>query len=240
MLRMLFACWEEVEMHIKKSLESFTKFDWALWLTSVLVVTISFVVSGSFYWLSLIASLVGVTALIFLAKGNVIGQMLTVLFSILYAMVSYQFRYFGEMITYLGMTLPTASMAVISWLRHPYSDVEVKVNHLKKWHVLVVAVLTVIVTFLFYFILKYFGTSNLFFSTISITTSFAAASLMILRSPYYAIAYAGNDIVLIILWILASMDDLSFLPMIFCFVMFFANDIYGYYNWNKMKKKQEM
>lgn len=227
-------------MHIKKSLESFTKFDWALWLTSVLVVTISFVVSGSFYWLSLIASLVGVTALIFLAKGNVIGQMLTVLFSILYAMVSYQFRYFGEMITYLGMTLPTASMAVISWLRHPYSDVEVKVNHLKKWHVLVVAVLTVIVTFLFYFILKYFGTSNLFFSTISITTSFAAASLMILRSPYYAIAYAGNDIVLIILWILASMDDLSFLPMIFCFVMFFANDIYGYYNWNKMKKKQEM
>ncbi|MDO5156291.1 MAG: nicotinamide riboside transporter PnuC [Eubacteriales bacterium] len=225
-------------MHIKKSLESFTKFDWALWLTSVLVVTISFVVSGSFYWLSLIASLVGVTALIFLAKGNVIGQMLTVLFSILYAMVSFRFRYYGEMITYLGMTLPTASMAVVTWLRHPYSDVEVKVNHLRKWHVLVVAVLTVIVTFLFYFILKYFGTSNLFFSTISITTSFAAASLMILRSPYYAIAYAGNDIVLIILWILASMDDLSFLPMVFCFVMFFANDLYGYYNWNKMKQQQ--
>ena len=60
-----------------------------------------------------------------------------------------------------------------------------------------------------------------------------------MRSPYYAIAYAGNDIVLIVLWVLASIQDISYLPMVLCFVMFFANDIYGFINWKRMRKRQE-
>lgn len=225
-------------MKLKKSLESFTKFDWLLWMLSVMVVTASFLLSKNYNWLTLSASLVGVTALIFLAKGNVIGQVLTIVFSMLYAIVSYQFQYYGEMITYLGMTMPTAFAAVVSWLKHPYSDVEVKVKHLRAMDVIVLCMLTVFVTIMFYYILRYFGTSNLLFSTISITTSFLASGLMVLRSPYYAIAYSANDIVLIILWILATMEEISFLPMIMCFVMFLANDLYGFYNWNQMKKRQ--
>lgn len=51
-----------------------------------------------------------------------------------------------------------------------------------------------------------------------------------LRSPYYALAYGLNDIVLIVLWIIASMQSVSYIPMAVCFVMFFFNDIYGFYN----------
>lgn len=225
-------------MDLRKSLKCLNKFDWCLWLFSVLVVTISFVLSKDFNVLTLIASLVGVSALIFLAKGNVLGQILTILFSILYAAVSFQFHYYGEMITYLCMTMPTAMAAVVSWMRHPYSDTEVLVSHMnwKKFAVLIV--LTIIVTILFYYLMKIWGTSNLLFSTLSIVTSFLASGLMVLRSPYYAIAYSGNDIVLIILWILATMESTSYLPMIFCFVMFLVNDIYGFVNWNRMKKSQ--
>lgn len=28
------------------------------------------------------------------------------------------------------------------------------------------------------------------------------------------------------------------LPMILCFIMFLANDLYGFFNWHKMKKRQ--
>ena len=48
-------------------------------------------------------------------------------------------------------------------------------------------------------------TPNIVFSTISVTTSFLAASLTMLRSSYYALGYAMNDIVLIVLWVLASL-----------------------------------
>jgi len=94
------------------------------------------------------------------------------------------------------------------------------------------------ITVLFYFILKYFNTANVLPSTISVTTSFLAVYLMFRRSPYFALAYASNDIVLIILWILASLHDIRYVSVTVCFVVFFVNDIYGYLNWQKMKKRQ--
>lgn len=216
-----------------------TKFEWLLWLTSIAVVAGSSILSGGFDMLSLIASLVGVTALIFVAKGDVWGQILTVLFALLYAIISWDFRYYGEMITYLGMTAPIAVMSAVAWIKHRYGDTtEVKVHTLNKKQVALMGLLTVAVTFVFYFILAAFNTNNLIVSTISIATSFLASCLMFLRNPCYALAYAANDIVLIILWVLATMSNISYLPMIVCFSMFLLNDIYGFINWRTMKSRQ--
>ncbi|MBQ9113527.1 MAG: nicotinamide mononucleotide transporter, partial [Clostridia bacterium] len=186
-------------------------------------------------------SLVGVSALIFIAKGNVIGQFLIIAFSILYGIISWNFRYFGEMITYVFMSLPSAVVACISWLRHPSkagkSEVEISPMTSKKWILLTLAATAV--TTVFYFLLKYFNTANLPLSTVSVTTSFFAAMLLILRSPYYAIGYALNDVVLIGLWVLASIKSISYLPIVFCFLTFLVNDSYGFINWKRMQKRQQ-
>lgn len=218
-----------------------TKFELSLWILSLSVVTISFVLAGEGSALTLIASLIGVTALIFVAKGYVVGQVLTVVFSLLYAIISYEFKYYGEMITYLGMTTPIAIMSVISWVKHPYKaeKSEVEIANISKVNIVIMIILTILITFCFYFILAYFNTSNLIISTISISTSFLASYLMLFRSPGYAMAYGANDIVLIILWILATIENISYFPMIICFIMFLCNDIYGFYNWRKMKHRQK-
>ena len=91
---------------------------------------------------------------------------------------------------------------------------------------------------IFYFILKAFHAANLIPSTLSVTTSFIAVYLTWRRSVYYALAYAANDIILIVLWILASFSDTSYLPVIVCFTMFLVNDIYGFINWSKIRKRQ--
>lgn len=226
-------------MKYENPFKRLTKFEWGLWMVSVLVVTISFITAGNVHYMTLIASLTGVTALVFVAKGDVAGQILTVLFSLLYAVISYQFRYFGEMITYLGMTAPIAVMSVVSWLRNPYQDTaEVKVHRLNRGESVRLVTFTILVTWAFYYILAAFGTNNLFMSTVSIATSFSASYLMLYRSPWYALAYAGTDIVLIVLWVLATFQNRSFLPMIVCFIMFFFNDIYGFLNWRKMRVRQ--
>ena len=85
----------------------------------MLVVGVSSLFSGEGAVLSAIASLIGVTALIFVAKGYVFGQIMTVAFAVLYGIISYFLAYYGEMITYLLMTSPIAIMSVISWIRHP-------------------------------------------------------------------------------------------------------------------------
>ena len=121
---------------MKKYLTSFqtlTKFELGLWITSMVVSFLSFVLSGGADYLNLIASLIGVTALIFVAKGHVLGQLLTVVFAIFYGIISVFFHYYGEMITYLCMTAPIAALSVISWLRHPYEgSAEVEVGSLSR------------------------------------------------------------------------------------------------------------
>lgn len=227
-------------MRLKNPFKDLTKIELSLWLTSIIVIIVSFALSGGDDVLTIIASLIGVTALIFVAKGYVIGQVLTVVFAVFYGIISYFFRYYGEMITYLCMTAPIAVMAVVSWIRNPYEGTkEVKVNHVTKKQVIIMVLLAGITTFAFYFILKAMNNANLLFSTISITTSFLASYLTFLRSPFYAVAYSANDVVLIVLWIMATLEDKSYLPMILCFIMFLINDMYGFFNWRRMRIRQE-
>ena len=154
-------------MKFTNSFKSLSKFELVLWIFSMTVIVFSYVLSGSGD--VLIASLVGVTALIFVAKGYVLGQILTVVFAVFYGIISFYFRYYGEMITYLCMTAPIAICAVISWIRHPYKESdEVEVNHVSKKQMFIMWSLAIIVTIAFYFILKAMGNANLLFSTISV------------------------------------------------------------------------
>ncbi len=219
---------------------SLTRFEWALWLTSLAVVAGTALIFRSVDALSLIASLIGVTALIFVAKGHVLGQVLTIVFAVFYGVISWGFRYYGEAFTYLGMTAPMALLALITWLRNPYKDsAEVTVRRLTGKNWLVLILLTVVVTAAFYFILRAMGNAALAISTLSITTSFLASYLTAMRSPYYALAYAANDLVLIALWVIAALVDISSVPMVACFVMFFLNDMYGFINWRRMEHSQQ-
>ena len=225
---------------LKLIISYFTGFEIGLWVFSVLLIILTFFAFSQESCLTLIASLVGVTSLIFCAKGNPVGQVLMIVFGSIYGVISYGFSYYGEMITYLGMTVPMAVVALVSWLRNPYKGKksQVEVNRLPKKEISLMLMLTLAVTVLFYFILSYFNTSNLLPGTVSVTTSFIAVYLTFRRSPYFALAYAFNDIVLIILWILASMKDISYVSVVVCFAVFLINDLYGFISWLKMEKRQ--
>ncbi len=225
---------------LKKILNYFTKGEAALWLCSVTAIAASFLIFDRTDWLKLAASLIGITALIFNAKGNPAGQILIIVFSVLYGIISYSFTYYGEMITYMGMSAPMAVLAFISWVRNPYNGnrSEVKVNRIKRGEIVFMLILTAPVTVAFYFILDRFGTANLVPSTISVTTSFIAVYLTFRRSEFYALAYAANDLILIVLWVMAAISDISYLSVIICFAMFLINDLYGFISWRKMGKRQ--
>ena len=207
----------------------------------MLSITVSFLIFDRTNFLTLAASVIGVTSIIINAKGHPLGQLLMLFFAAVYGYISFSFHYYGQMITYLGMTAPMALFALISWLRNPFKEgnAEVRVNHLSRLEIAFMSLLTVIVTVIFYFILRYFNTVNLIPSTVSVTTSFAAVYLTFRRSAFFSLLYAANDVVLIVLWALASITDSSYISVLICFVMFLVSDIYGFVSWLKMKKRQE-
>lgn len=227
-------------MSVKK--RYFTTGELLLWGMSVLAIVLSFLFFDRENTVTLAASLIGVTSLIFNAKGNPLGPLLIIIFSVLYGWISYTFDYYGEMITYLGMSAPMAVFALVSWLRNPYkgNKSQVSVGEVGKKETVFMLALSAVVTFIFYFVLDALNTANMIPSTISVTTSFLAVYLTFRRSEYYALAYAANDVVLIILWTLATMQNISYLSVTICFVVFLVNDLYGFINWKRMKKIQSL
>ena len=207
------------ETHRKK--HYFSAFELALWLGSLALIGVAFVLWDRVNFLTLCASLIGVTSLIFCAKGNPVGQALIIVFAVLYGVISWMQAYYGEVIT-------------------PYKGnrAEVKINVLRGREYLLMFLLAAAVTVAFYFILQAFHTANLIPSTVSVTTSFIAVYLTARRSPFYALGYAANDIVLVVLWSLAAVNDLSALSVVICFAVFLVNDVYGFVSWQKMKLRQ--
>lgn len=225
---------------IKRLFNYFSVAEKTLWIVSVVAIVASFCIFDRTVFVTLLSSLIGVTSLIFNAKGNPIGQALMIVFSLMYGYISFRFSYYGEMLTYLCMTMPMAVFALISWLKNPFNGnkSEVKVNRISKLEFVLMMAAAAAVTVLFFFILRKFNTSNIIPSTISVTTSFIAVYLTFRRSPLFALGYASNDIVLIVLWILAMREKTSYASVVVCFTAFLANDFYGYLNWKRMEKRQ--
>lgn len=220
-------------------IKNLSKIEWIIWMVSLVILTVSNIAPGDVDVLTLIATWIGVTSLIFVAKGNAWGQILMIVFSVLYAIISWEFRYWGEMITYLGMTLPMAVWSTITWIRNPAKNgKDVAIQKLTLKHIILLVFFSVLITTIFCYLLYLLNTPNIVLSTISITTSFLAASLTILRSSYYALGYASNDIVLIILWTMASMGNLTYIPIVINFIIFFINDMYGFFSWKKRESSQ--
>lgn len=223
-------------------LKSLSKKEKTLWVLSCLVIVVSWLLANHGSLLVLCASLIGVTSLIFDAKGDPFGQFLMIVFSLLYGIISWFQNYYGEMITYLGMTLPMAVLALIEWQKNPFEEgkSEVRVEKLSSKEWMTMVVLTLLTTGVFYFILKWLHTSSLPLSTVSIATSFIAAYLTWKRSEWYAVGYAANDIVLILLWLMAARQDPGCLSMVVCFCVFLVNDLYRFFSWKAMGKKQAL
>ena len=226
---------------MKRNIEKyFTRGELWLWFSSLFAITVTFLLFDRSGWLSFIASLIGATSLILCAKGNPIGQALMIIFCIIYALISWRFGYYGELITYACMTLPMAVLSLVSWLRHPFKGraSEVEVNKLCPGEICLMSLLAAAVTVAFYFILAYFNTKSLPLSTFSVTTSFIAVYLTARRSPYFALAYALNDLVLICLWWRAALTSATYTSVLTCFIIFFFNDIYGFISWRRMARRQ--
>ncbi len=218
----------------------FTKLEIGIWVSSVALILTSFLIFDRVNYLNMIASLIGTTSLLLCAKGNPLGQVLIIIFSALYAYISWTIRYYSELITYAFMTLPMAIFSLVSWLKNPFEKgkAEVRINTLSKKEILFSFLLSSIVTTIFFFILRALNTANLVVSTISIFTSFLAGYYTFRRSELLAVAYGFNDIVLIVLWTIATISSIEYLSIVICFAVFLVNDTYTFINWRKMKRRQ--
>ena len=175
------------------------------------------------------------TALL-LAKGKNLGQVFGIVITILYSIVSFNNKFYGEVIIYLFMMFPMYIIGIVSWFRHKNKETDsVEVNKISKKEWIIVAIVFVAIFVGIYYLLKVFNTNELVVSTISVLASLFAIYLQIRRSRFSFSFYMINDIILMVLW---GSGNLILLPMVCNPIINFINDSYGFYNWKKLEKEQ--
>ena len=190
--------------------------------------------------LTTICSIEGIITVLLLAKGKNLGQVFGVIITILYSIVSFRNKFYGEVIIYIVLMLPMYIIGIISWARHQNKKTNtVDVNKIENIEWLLVFITSVVVFIGIYFLLKSFNTNELIVSTISVVASLFAVYLQIRRSRFSFYFYIINDLILIVLWgIPVILGNLLILPMVFNPIINLINDSYGVYNWKRLEKEQ--
>lgn len=227
---------------MKNFFKDWTKLEKILFLGSIILVSLVGIIFQSDL-LTTTCSIVGIITALLLAKGKNLGQIFGILIVILYSIVSFKNKYYGEVIIYLCIMLPMYIIGIVSWVRHQNKEtnsVEVNKIEIKEW---IIVVLVSIVCFIgIYFLLKVFNTNQLFISSLSVIDSLFAIYLGVRRSKYSFYFYIVNDLILILLWGIPVVTGtmIILIPMVFNPLINLINDSYGIYNWKKLEKVQNI
>ena len=140
----------------------------------------------------------------------------------------------------MGCTLPLMIVGLVNWLKHQDDTKTVIIKEITKRELVLVLLSQIIMFGCYYYVLKYFNTNNLIISTLSIVASLIATYLTARRSEYGFIGFIINDLILITLWgIPVITGSLALIPVLLCPLLLLINDIYGVYNWKRLREKQE-
>ena len=225
---------------MKNIYKDWNLFEILLLSVSLVLISVCFIFTPDKNWFSLMSSLLGVTTVVFTAKGKVAAPFLSLIYSVFYIIISITQQYYGEAIIYGVLMAPLQFITIFNWLKNKNNETSVvKVNKVTVKEYLILTGITLLATVGFYFLLKWLNTAQLVVSTISLITSALATYLLLRRCSNYALFYIVNDIILIVLWGIAmASTGLSILPMIISFSVFLINDVYGFIKW-KSREKQE-
>ena len=220
-------------------LKDWTKFEKIfLVLGTVIACLLTFTFRGT--WIDLGYSLLYFWTALLLAKGKYSCYIVGIISTFFYAFVSYSNSYYGEVIIAMCCTLPLMIIGLVNWLRHQDNTNTVIIKEITKKELVLVLLSQVVMFFGYYYLLKAFNTNNLLVSTFSVVASVIATYLTARRCEHGFIGFIINDLILIILWSIPVINgELNIIPVLICPVLLLINDIYGAYNWRRIKYNQK-
>ena len=225
---------------IKKYFSDWTKFELSFLIFGLLVSILSTVFFSGSIIDCLYTSLYFVTALL-TSKGKVECFFVGFMSVFFYAYISYNQGYYGELLITAFLTFPIMIIGIVSWLRHQDKDENVVlISTLSKKELIISIVLQIPLFFIYYLILKMFNTKLLLLSTMSVVASVLATYYEARRNELALPCYIANDIFIISLWLVPVLQGETVLISVLvgpCLLL--LNDIYGTYNWRRLKKHQK-
>ncbi len=181
------------------------------------------------------------TTAILMSKGKVESYFIGIIGVFFYGIVSYNQGYCGELLITIFLTFPMMIIGIVSWLKHQDKDEDVVIiSSLSKKEIVFAFSSQLILFWVYYFLLKAFNKDLLMISSLSIVTSVLATYFEARRSELSLFCYVANDLILITLWMIPIINgDTSLISVLIGPMLLLVNDIYGSYNWKRLKDIQK-
>lgn len=181
------------------------------------------------------------TTAILMSKGKVESYFIGIISVFFYGIVSYNQGYYGELLITIFLTFPMMIIGIVSWLKHQDKDEDVVIiSSLSKKEIVFAFSSQLILFWVYYFLLKAFNTDLLMISSLSIVTSVLATYFEARRSELSLFCYVANDLILITLWMIPIINGVtSLISVLIGPMLLLVNDIYGSYNWKRLKDIQK-
>ncbi len=218
--------------------------DWNLFEKLYLSIGILIGISSSIIFhgtiIDVLYTITYLTTALLMSKGKVECYFIGFVSVFFYGIVSYNQGYYGELLITIFLTFPIMIIGIISWLRHQDKEDDVVIiSSLPKKEIILAFSSQLVLYWIYFFILKLFNTDLLIISSLSVVTSVLASYFEARRSELSLFCYIANDFVIITLWLIPIIGgQTELISVLVGPLLLLVNDIYGSYNWKKLKEKQ--
>ena len=191
--------------------------------------------------IQLIYSSAFLTCAILFSKGKVELYIFNLIGTLCYAWISLRQHYSGEVFINLGLHLPICIYGLFRWLKNTDSASHtVTINTLSNKMIILAFLSQIPLAFVYYAVLKYFNTDQIYLSVMSVVFSTLAIFFQAGISIWSLYCYTLVDTTVASMWLLPILKgDLSLIPVLICPALLVISDLYGIYNWKRLQKQQE-
>jgi nicotinamide mononucleotide transporter len=192
--------------------------------------------------IGLITSLSGMLCVVLVAKGKIFNYYPGIINVVLYAYLSYNQSFYGEVALNLLYFLPMQFIGLYLWKKHQSAQSDssdVHVNTLSNKALLVWIGVILASTVLLGFILGQIGGAQPYVDSITTILQIVAQIFMIKRLVEQWITWIFVNIFSIILWFTAFMSTGNDVTILIMWIAYLVNSVYGYLNWRKIHQTQE-
>lgn len=187
--------------------------------------------------IGILASVTGVACVILCGKGKLSTYIFGIVNTILYALVAWEAKYYGDVLLNLLYYFPTNIIGWFVWKKNMDSDSnEVYKQKMSVKMEIVVGLLSVIGIFGLSFVLNLMGGSLPLVDSMTTVLSIVAQILMIKRYMEQWIIWIIVDTISVAMWIVAFFNGGGSIAVLIMWIVFLANGIIMFVKWYKESK----
>jgi nicotinamide mononucleotide transporter len=231
-------------MKILNKIKNYFK-DWntfeKLWLFAFTLVNIYLFFAWKDSWIGLTASLTGMLCVVLTAKAKLSSFYWGLINIFAYSYVAFSSKYYGDVMLNLGYFLPMTFIGIYYWKKNlDKKDATVKVTSLDMKNKILWFVISLALIFDYGLLLRWMGGTLPFVDSLTTVFSVVATILLNKRCSDQWFYWIMVDVFSIVMWVFIFIRDGNQVSMLVMWTAFLVNAAYGYYNWKKLEKKNQI